>query len=109
MLLNDGVGSEGHNVYNEKYDAQQKPNDTSELNVNVETVTHEENSVLKSCNAMQQLPSTENFAQNVPSDMKQEEKSSPLLGSLPRNHTEDVFLPVTTSQVKSFFVIIAFL
>jgi hypothetical protein len=100
MLLNDGIGSEGHNVYSEKYDAQQKPSDTSELNPNVETVTHEENSVLKSCNAMQQLPSSENFAQSVPSDMKEEEKSSPVLSNLLRSHSEDVFLPVTTNQVK---------
>jgi hypothetical protein len=98
MLLNDGVGSEGHNVYSEKYDAQQKPSDTSELDLNVETVTHKENSVLKSCNVVQQLPS-ENFAQSVPSDMKEEEKSSPILGNLLRNHTEDVFLPPTI-QVK---------
>jgi hypothetical protein len=94
----DAIGSEGHNVYNENYDAQQKPSDTSELNLNVET--HEENSVLKSCNAVQQLPSSEKFAQSVPSDMKEEEKSSPILGSLLRNHTEDIFLPVTTNQVK---------
>ncbi|PNF42871.1 hypothetical protein B7P43_G12896 [Cryptotermes secundus] len=99
ILLNSGAGSEGHHVYSEKYDAQQKPSDTSELNLNVETVTHKENSVLKSCNAIQQLPSSENFAQSVPSDMKEEEKSSPIMGSLLRNHTEDVFLPLTTIQI----------
>jgi hypothetical protein len=99
VLLNDAVGSEGHYVYSEKYDAQQKPSDTSELNLNVETVTHEENTVLKSCNAIQQLPSSEKFAQSVPSDMKEEEKSSCILGNLVRNHTEDVFLPITTNQV----------
>lgn len=99
ILLNDGVGSKGYNVFSEKYDAQQKPSDTSEPSLNVETVTHDENSVLKSCNAVQQLPSSENFAQSVPSDMKEEEKSSPVLGSLLRNHTDDVFLPLTTVQV----------
>lgn len=100
ILLNNGAGSEGRHVYSEKYDAQQKPSDTSELNLNVETVTHEENSVLRSCNTIQQLPSSENFAQSVPSGMKEEEKSSPILDSLLRNHTDDVFLPLTTVQVK---------
>jgi hypothetical protein len=102
MLLNYRVGSEEHNVYNEKCDAQQTSKDINILNVNVENVTQEENSALKSCNDVQQLPSSESFTQNVPSDMKEEEKSS-VLGSLPRNHDEDVFLPITTSQVKYFF------
>lgn len=94
MLPKAEVGSEGQSVYSEKCDTLQKPNDTSEVNVNVETVTHEESSVLKICNA------SENFAQSVPSDMKEEQLSSPILGSLPRNHADDVFLPITTNQVK---------
>jgi hypothetical protein len=102
MLIEAGVGSEGHNVCNEKYDSHQTLDGTSEVNVNVETVTHDENSLLKSCDAVQQLPSSENFAQNVSSDVKEEQKSSPVLGSLPRIHTDDVFLPITTNEVKEF-------
>jgi hypothetical protein len=94
------IGSEGQNVCSEKCDAQQKPNDTSEVNINVETVKQDENPVLKICNAVQQLPSSENFAQYVTSDMKEEQKSSPVVGSLPLNHTDDVFLPINTNQVK---------
>jgi hypothetical protein len=100
MLPMAEVGSGGQNVYSEKCEARQKPNDTSEVNVNVETVTRQDSSVLKICNAVQEFASLENFAQNVSPDMKDEKLSSPVPGSLPTNHTEDVFLPITTNQVK---------
>jgi hypothetical protein len=100
MLLNCRVGSEGHNLYNEKCDIKQTSND-----INVRNVTQEETAALKICNDVQQLPSSESFTQNVPSDMKEEEKSSSALGSLPRKHDEDVFLPISTSQVKHYFML----
>jgi hypothetical protein len=99
MVLNNRVESEEY-VDTESYSVQQAPNDTNVLKVNVESITQEETNVLKSCNNVQQLPSTENFAQNVSSDMKEEEKSLPVLGSLPIGDTEDVFLPISASQVK---------
>jgi hypothetical protein len=99
MLLSDRVESEEH-VYIESYSIQQAPSDTSVLNVNVESITQEENNVFKGCNNVQQLPSSEKFAQYVPSDMKEEEKSLPVLTSLPADDTEDVFLPVSPIQVK---------
>jgi hypothetical protein len=99
MLLKDRVESEEH-IYVESYNVQQATSDTGVLTVNVEVVTEEENNVIKSCDNVQPLPSSENFAQNVPSDMKEEEKSLPVLGSLPVDDSEDVFLPVTGSQVK---------
>jgi len=98
VLLSDGVES-GEHVYIESYNIQQAPSDTSVLNVNVESITQEENNILKSCNNVQQLPSSENFSQYVPSDVKEEEKSLPLLSSLLPDDTE-VFLPVNASQVK---------
>jgi hypothetical protein len=99
MLLNDRVESEEH-VYTESYNIQQAPSDAMVLNVNMESITQEENNVLKSCNNVQQLPSSENFAQNVPSDVKEEEKSLPVQNSLPVDDTEDVFLHISASQVK---------
>lgn len=95
---------EEHDVYNEKCDAQQKLEDVNIPNVNVENVKQEGNSALKSCSNVKQLPSSESFTQNVPSDVKEEEKSS-VLGSLPRNCDEDVFLPITTIQVKYFLLL----
>lgn len=99
MLLNDGVDS-GEHVYIESYSVQQAPSDTSVLNVNVEIITQEENNVFKGCNNVQQLPSSEFFSQHVPSDIKEEEKSLPVLSSLLPNDNEDVFMPVSASQVK---------
>ncbi|XP_021942764.1 uncharacterized protein LOC110841474 isoform X5 [Zootermopsis nevadensis] len=98
MLLNYMAGCEEHDVYNEKCDAQHKLEDVNIPNVNVENVKQEGNSALKSCSNVKQLPSSESFTQNVPSDVKEEEKSS-VLGSLPRNCDEDVFLPITTIQI----------
>lgn len=99
MLLNDGVDS-GEHVYVESYSFQHAPSDTSVLNVNVESITQEENNVFKVYNNVQQLPSSEFFSQHVPSDRKEEEKSLPFLNSLLPDDTEDVFLPVNGSQVK---------
>lgn len=104
VLLNSRVRAEEHKVYNEKCEVQQKSNDTNVPNVTVENVTQEEDATCKSSNDGQQLPSSENFAHSVSSDME-EEKSSSAQGSLTRNHTEDVFLPITTSQVKYFLVV----
>lgn len=98
MLLNDGVDS-GEHAYIESYSVQQAPSDTSVLNVNMESITQEENNVFKGYNNVQQLPSSEFFSQHVPSD-KEEEKSLPVLSSLLLDGTEDVFLPVNASQVK---------
>lgn len=97
LLLNDGVDS-GEHVYIESYSIQQAPSDTSVLNVNVESITQEENNVFKGCNNVQQLPSSEFFSQHVPSDIKEEEKSLPVLSSLLPDDTEDVFLQVNASQ-----------
>jgi hypothetical protein len=99
VLLNDRVES-GEHVYIESYSVQQTPSNTSVLNVNVESITQEENNVFRSCNNVQQLPYSENFSQYVPSDMKEEEKSLPVLSSLIPDDSEDVFLPVNASQVK---------
>ena len=73
----------------------------------MESITQEENNVLKSCNNVQQLPYSENFSQYVLSDMKEEEKSFPVLSSLLPDDTEDVFMPVNASQVKyiKYFII----
>jgi len=98
LLLNDGVDS-GEHAYIESYSVQQAPSDTSVLNVNMESITQEENNVFKGYNNVQQLPSSEFFSQHVPSD-KEEEKSLPVLSSLLLDGTEDVFLPVNASQVK---------
>jgi hypothetical protein len=103
MLLNERVES-GEHVYNESYNIQQVSSDTSVLSVDVENTTQEENNVFKSCNNVQQLPSSENFSQYVPSDMKEEEKSLPVLSSLHPDDTEDVFLPVNADQVKCVVV-----
>jgi F-box protein 20 len=96
LLLNDGVDS-GEHAYIESYSVQQAPSDTSVLNVNMESITQEENNVFKGYNNVQQLPSSEFFSQHVPSD-KEEEKSLPVLSSLLLDGTEDVFLPVNASQ-----------
>jgi len=98
VLLNDGVDS-GEHVYVESYSFQHAPSDTSVLNVNVESITQEENNVFKVYNNVQQLPSSEFFSQHVPSDRKEEEKSLPFLNSLLPDDTEDVFLPVNGSQI----------
>ena len=103
MLLNERVES-GEHVYIESYNVQQASSDTSVLSVDVENTTQEENNVFESCNNVQQLPSSENFSQYVPSDMKEEEKSLPVLSSLHPDDTEDVFLPVNASQVKHIVV-----
>jgi hypothetical protein len=105
MLQNYRDRSEEHDVCSEKCDTQQKSEDINILNVNVENVTQENNSALNSCHDVQQFPSSEISTQYVPSDMKEEEKSSSVLGSLPRNHEEDIFMPITTSQVKYFFLL----
>jgi hypothetical protein len=99
MLLNDRVES-GEHVYIENYSIHPAPSDTSIMNVSVESITQEENNVFKSCNNVQQLPSSEKFPQYVSSDVKEEEKSLPVLSSLLPDDNEDVFLPVNASQVK---------
>jgi len=99
VLLNERVDS-GEHVYIESYSVKQAPSDTTALNVNVESLTQEENNVFRGCNNVQQLPSSEFFSQHVPSDMKEEEKSLPVLSGLLPDDTEDVFQPVNASQVK---------
>lgn len=99
MLLNERVES-GEHIYIESYNVQQASSDTSVLDVSVENITQEENNVFKSCSNVQQLPSSENLSQYLPSDMKEEEKSLPVLSSLHPDDTEDVFLPANASQVK---------
>lgn len=99
VLLNDREESEEH-VCTESYSIQQAPCDTSVLNLNVLSVAQEEEDVFISCNNVQQLPSSENFCQYVPSDMKEEERSLPVLSSSSTDDTEEVFLPVNASQVK---------
>jgi hypothetical protein len=99
VLQNDRVESE-ENVYTERYSIQQTPSDTSVLNLDVLSVTQEEENVCKSCDNVQQLPSSENFCQYVLSDMKEEESSLPVLSSSPTDDDEEVFVPVNVSQVK---------
>jgi hypothetical protein len=99
VLQNDGVNSEEH-VYTESYSIQQTPSDTSVLNLDMLSVTQEEENVCKSCDNVQQLPSSENFCQFVLPDMKEEESSLPVLSSSPTDDAEEVFMPVNFSQVK---------
>jgi hypothetical protein len=104
VLLSDRVES-GEHVYIENYSVHPAPSDTSILNVSVESITQEENNIFKSCSNVQQLPSTENFSQYVPSDVKEEEKSLPVSSSLLHDDSEDVFLPVNASQVKYIVIL----